>query len=145
MIGYAEELVLPSSSAAMCSGLWSSSDRNIICMELLKIFSNVHSTKLFFKFYWRQYVKIKFDTFLLWGVSIIMSYVYMYCNLYSRGVDLAYPRNSQGVAHKRCLPQSVSAIPDLRSSLDSHSSFSGSDLSLCVLLSMFFFSPKSIV
>uniref|UniRef100_A0A1B6CT79 CKK domain-containing protein n=1 Tax=Clastoptera arizonana TaxID=38151 RepID=A0A1B6CT79_9HEMI len=41
----------------------------------------------------------------------------------------AYPRNSQGVAHKRCLPQSVSAIPDLRSGLDSHSSgFSGSPM-----------------
>lgn len=29
----------------------------------------------------------------------------------------AYPRNSQGVAHKRCIPQSVSVIPDLRSNL----------------------------
>lgn len=38
---------------------------------------------------------------------------------------IAYPRNSQGVAHRRCLPQSVSAIPDLRSSLDNGSSFSG--------------------
>ncbi|XP_054281794.1 patronin isoform X3 [Macrosteles quadrilineatus] len=36
----------------------------------------------------------------------------------------AYPRNSQGVAHRRCLPQSVSAIPDLRSGLDNGSSFS---------------------
>ncbi|XP_063226734.1 patronin isoform X2 [Bacillus rossius redtenbacheri] len=32
----------------------------------------------------------------------------------------AYPRNSQGVAHKRSFPQSISAIPDLRSSLDDH-------------------------
>ncbi|XP_034230679.1 patronin isoform X3 [Thrips palmi] len=40
----------------------------------------------------------------------------------------AYPRNSQGVAHKRCLPQSVSVIPDLRSNLSDISSpgFSGS-------------------
>ncbi|XP_050529806.1 patronin isoform X2 [Daktulosphaira vitifoliae] len=33
----------------------------------------------------------------------------------------AYPRNSQGVAHKRLLPQAISIIPDLRSNLDSHS------------------------
>ena len=40
----------------------------------------------------------------------------------------AYPRNSQGVAHKRCLPQSVSVIPDLRSNLSDISTpgFSGS-------------------
>lgn len=40
----------------------------------------------------------------------------------------AYPRNSQGVAHKRCLPQSVSGIPDLRSNLSDISTpgFSGS-------------------
>ncbi|XP_073995220.1 calmodulin-regulated spectrin-associated protein patronin isoform X5 [Rhodnius prolixus] len=37
-------------------------------------------------------------------------------------------RNSQGVAHKRSLPQTVSAIPDLRSSLDTPSSFSGSPI-----------------
>lgn len=42
----------------------------------------------------------------------------------------AYPRNSQGVAHKRCLPQSVSVIPDLRSNLSDISSpgFSGSGM-----------------
>lgn len=42
----------------------------------------------------------------------------------------AYPRNSQGVAHKRCLPQSVSVIPDLRSNLSDVSSpgFSGSGM-----------------
>nr|CAD7259678.1 unnamed protein product [Timema shepardi] len=33
-----------------------------------------------------------------------------------------YPRNSQGVAHKRSFPQSISAIPDLRSNLGAHSS-----------------------
>ncbi|XP_050439779.1 patronin isoform X2 [Adelges cooleyi] len=33
----------------------------------------------------------------------------------------AYPRNSQGVAHKRLLPQAISIIPDLRSNLDSRS------------------------
>ncbi|CAH0752773.1 unnamed protein product [Bemisia tabaci] len=39
----------------------------------------------------------------------------------------AYPRNSHGVAHKRCLPLTVSAIPDLRSNLDTHSTgFTGS-------------------
>jgi len=34
----------------------------------------------------------------------------------------AYPRNSHGVAHKRCLPQAVTGIPDLRSSLSDNSS-----------------------
>ncbi|XP_039278881.1 patronin [Nilaparvata lugens] len=47
----------------------------------------------------------------------------------SASLTQAYPRNSQGVAHKRCLPQSVSAIPDLRSNLDAHSNFSGLPLS----------------
>ncbi|KAI5743464.1 hypothetical protein M8J77_018510 [Diaphorina citri] len=34
------------------------------------------------------------------------------------------PRNKHGVAHKRCFPQPVSGIPDLRSNLDNNSSFS---------------------
>ncbi|XP_014260649.1 patronin isoform X4 [Cimex lectularius] len=46
-------------------------------------------------------------------------------NSASRNTTNAEGRNLQGVAHKRSLPQAVSAIPDLRSGLDSPSSFSG--------------------
>uniref|UniRef100_A0A0K8SS01 Short spindle protein 4 n=1 Tax=Lygus hesperus TaxID=30085 RepID=A0A0K8SS01_LYGHE len=43
-----------------------------------------------------------------------------------RNMVNAEGRNSQGVPHKRSLPQAVSAIPDLRSGINSPSSFSGS-------------------
>ena len=44
-------------------------------------------------------------------------------------VSLVGPaRNSQGVVHKRSLPQTVTTIPDLRSNLATNSSFTGRGL-----------------
>ncbi|CAH1389035.1 unnamed protein product [Nezara viridula] len=49
-------------------------------------------------------------------------------NVATHNINNVEGRNNQGVAHKRSLPQAVSAIPDLRSGLDSRSSFSGSPI-----------------
>ncbi|XP_014275240.1 patronin isoform X3 [Halyomorpha halys] len=49
-------------------------------------------------------------------------------NIATHNINNVEGRNNQGVAHKRSLPQAVSAIPDLRSGLDSRSSFSGSPI-----------------
>lgn len=68
----------------------------------------------------------------MWSMNIVHTIVYGWLILFVIGVvgTAAEGRNSQGVAHKRSLPQTVSAIPDLRSSLDTPSSFSGEALIL---------------